>query len=58
MEVRLELRYFASMSEAAFPQPLPADPEDVANAVVYLASDESKSTTGHILTVDSGLTMS
>lgn len=35
-----------------------ADPEDVANAVVYLASDESKSTTGHILTVDSGLTMS
>lgn len=34
------------------------DPVDVANAVVYLASDESRSTTGHILTVDSGLTMS
>lgn len=35
-----------------------ADPEDVANAVIYLASDEAKSTTGHILTVDGGLTMS
>jgi enoyl-[acyl-carrier-protein] reductase (NADH) len=30
----------------------------VANAVLYLASDESRTTTGHILVVDSGLTIS
>jgi NAD(P)-dependent dehydrogenase (short-subunit alcohol dehydrogenase family) len=34
------------------------DPTDVAHAVLYLASDESRTTTGHILTVDSGLTIS
>lgn len=33
-------------------------PEDIAHAALYLASDESKSTTGHILTVDGGLTVS
>ena len=35
-----------------------ADPGDVAQAVLYLASDEARSTTGHILAVDSGLTIS
>ncbi len=35
-----------------------ASPVDVAQAVLYLASDESRSTTGHIMTVDSGLTIS
>ena len=35
-----------------------ASPIDVARAVLFLASDESRSTTGHILTVDSGLTIS
>ncbi len=34
------------------------EPMDVAQAVLYLASDESRSTTGHILAVDSGLTIS
>ncbi|MFA7438458.1 SDR family NAD(P)-dependent oxidoreductase [Castellaniella sp.] len=34
------------------------DPEHVAYAALYLASDESKSTTGHILSVDGGLTIS
>jgi NAD(P)-dependent dehydrogenase (short-subunit alcohol dehydrogenase family) len=34
------------------------DPIDVAYAVLYLASDESRTTTGHILVVDSGLTIS
>ena len=34
------------------------DPIDVAYAALYLASDESRSTTGHILAVDSGLTIS
>jgi NAD(P)-dependent dehydrogenase (short-subunit alcohol dehydrogenase family) len=33
------------------------DPTDVAYAVLYLGSDESKSTTGHILAVDSGYTI-
>ena len=33
------------------------DPIDVAHAVLYLASDESRTTTGHILAVDSGYTM-
>ena len=35
-----------------------AEPLDVANAALYLASDESARTTGHILAVDSGLTIS
>lgn len=30
------------------------DPLDVAHAVLYLASDESRTTTGHVLAVDSG----
>jgi NAD(P)-dependent dehydrogenase (short-subunit alcohol dehydrogenase family) len=33
-------------------------PQEVANAVLYLASDESRTTTGHILAVDSGYTIS
>ena len=32
-------------------------PEDVAYAALYLASDESRSTTGHVLPVDGGLTI-
>jgi NAD(P)-dependent dehydrogenase (short-subunit alcohol dehydrogenase family) len=32
-------------------------PQDVAYAALYLASDESRSTTGHILPVDGGLTI-
>ena len=34
----------------------PAEPIDVALAALYLASDESRRVTGHILPVDSGLT--
>ncbi len=33
-------------------------PEDITHAALYLASDESRSTTGHILAVDGGLTIS
>lgn len=35
-----------------------ADPIDVANAALYLASDESRRTTGHKLPVDSGILIS
>lgn len=35
-----------------------AEPDDVALAALYLASDESARTTGHIMAVDSGLTIS
>jgi NAD(P)-dependent dehydrogenase (short-subunit alcohol dehydrogenase family) len=35
-----------------------SDPLDVAYAVLYLASDEAKTTTGHILRVDSGVSIS
>jgi NAD(P)-dependent dehydrogenase (short-subunit alcohol dehydrogenase family) len=34
-----------------------ASPLDVAYAALYLGSDESRTTTGHIMTVDSGYTM-
>jgi NAD(P)-dependent dehydrogenase (short-subunit alcohol dehydrogenase family) len=33
-------------------------PRDIAHAVLHLASDESRTTTGHIMVVDSGLTIS
>ncbi len=35
-----------------------SDPVDVANAALYLASDESRRTTGHKLPVDSGILIS
>ena len=34
------------------------EPQDIANAALYLASDESRAMTGHILAVDSGVTIS
>jgi NAD(P)-dependent dehydrogenase (short-subunit alcohol dehydrogenase family) len=53
------------MEEGRIPQKLAdahllgfVDPADVAYAVLYLACDESKTTTGHILVVDSGATIS
>ena len=33
------------------------DPKDIANAVLFLASSESRFITGHIVTVDGGLTL-
>lgn len=33
------------------------EPEDIANAALYLACDESRKMTGHILSVDSGVTV-
>mgnify|MGYP000247625518 CR=1 FL=1 len=49
--------YFASSENfSATPMKDFAMPEDIANAVVYLASDQSKLVTGSELTVDGGLT--
>lgn len=36
----------------------PCEPEDIAQAVLYLASDAARMVTGHTLPVDSGITMS
>jgi enoyl-[acyl-carrier-protein] reductase (NADH) len=35
----------------------PAEPTDVAQMAVYLASDQSRMVTGHVLPVDSGVTI-
>jgi NAD(P)-dependent dehydrogenase (short-subunit alcohol dehydrogenase family) len=35
-----------------------SEPEDVANAAIFLASDESRRTTGQMLCVDSGILIS
>jgi len=34
----------------------PIQPRDCANAIVFLASDDSSKTTGHVIPVDGGLT--
>jgi NAD(P)-dependent dehydrogenase (short-subunit alcohol dehydrogenase family) len=48
-------------ASAAFEEMIPlarhADPDEIAQAVVYLASDESAFMTGHTLTVDGGLSI-
>jgi SDR family mycofactocin-dependent oxidoreductase len=47
--------YAASMGQILFEPPI-SEPEDIANAVLFLASDESRTITGTQLTVDHGAT--
>jgi 3-oxoacyl-[acyl-carrier protein] reductase len=44
-------------SLAAIPMGRWGTPEDIASAVAFLASDEAAYITGHVLTIDGGLTM-
>ncbi|MBM4418849.1 MAG: SDR family oxidoreductase [Chloroflexi bacterium] len=43
-------------AEVMYPVGRPGRPRDIANAALYLASDESSFVTGHALVVDGGLT--
>ena len=43
--------------KAAIPMRKPGDPEDVAKAVAFLASDSARYITGEVLRVDGGLAM-
>jgi NAD(P)-dependent dehydrogenase (short-subunit alcohol dehydrogenase family) len=45
------------ISELAQPISRPGLPEDIANAVCFLAGDESTFITGHALVVDGGMTL-
>jgi NAD(P)-dependent dehydrogenase (short-subunit alcohol dehydrogenase family) len=47
---------FRRQREESIPQARFAEPEDIAAAVVYLASDEARSVTGTSISVDGGYT--
>jgi NAD(P)-dependent dehydrogenase (short-subunit alcohol dehydrogenase family) len=47
---------FRRQREQTIPQGRMADPQDVASAVLYLASDEARSVTGASISVDGGYT--
>ena len=46
----------AEHAKATNPLGVAADPVDIANAALYLASDEARMVTGHLLVVDAGRT--
>jgi NAD(P)-dependent dehydrogenase (short-subunit alcohol dehydrogenase family) len=50
--------YFADKAKRLIPLGRGQEPEDVANAVLFLASDLASSITGQTLNVDGGLVMS
>ena len=50
------LESLQAVAKQAVPVGTPGDPEDIAAAVLYLASPEAKFVVGQVLTVDGGLT--
>jgi len=50
------LESLKTIAKQAVPVGTPGDPEDIAAAVLYLASPEAKFVVGQVLTVDGGLT--
>ena len=55
MEPYLQDENAKRMLEGSFPLKRIGDPEDVANAILFLASDDSKWITGTVMTLDGGL---
>lgn len=49
--------FFERMSEVFLLNKSVIEPEDVANSVLFLASDEAKFITGEIITVDNGYSL-
>lgn len=55
MEPYLQDENAKRMLEASFPLKRIGDPEDVANAILFLSSDDSKWITGTVMTLDGGI---
>jgi NAD(P)-dependent dehydrogenase (short-subunit alcohol dehydrogenase family) len=55
MEPYLQDENAKRMLEGSFPLKRIGDPEDVANAILFLASDDSKWITGTVMTLDGGI---
>jgi 3-oxoacyl-[acyl-carrier protein] reductase len=55
MEPYLQDENAKRMLEGSFPLKRIGDPEDVANAILFLASDDSKWITGTVITLDGGI---
>jgi len=55
MEPYLQDENAKKMLEGSFPLKRIGDPEDVANAILFLASDDSKWITGTVMTLDGGI---
>ena len=53
------MTYFERLGESAFRATIPwgrlSTPQDIANAALFLCSDESEMVTGAVLTVDGGI---
>jgi 3-oxoacyl-[acyl-carrier protein] reductase len=55
MEPYLQDENAKRMLEGSFPLKRIGDPEDVANAILFLSSDDSKWITGTVMTLDGGI---